>query len=124
MSVRAEASARSALLYGAALGGGALLWLVTMAASGRSEAWDSPLYWSTAYPLCIALAALLGYVAPERPWRWAFAVMLVQPVVMVFTSGGSLGLLPLGLILFGVLALPPLLGARLGARLRLRPRGR
>jgi len=91
-----------------------------MAASGRREAWDSPLYWSAAYPLCIALAALLAYAAPERPWRWAFAVMLVQPVVMVLTSGGDFGLLPLGLFLFAILALPPIVAARLCSSLRLR----
>jgi uncharacterized membrane protein YeiB len=100
-----------------------------MALSGRREAWDSPLYWSVAYPLCVALAALLAYVAPERPGRWAFTVlvqparwaltvMLVQPVVMVFTSGGDFGLLPLGLILFSVLAVPVWLGAVAGASLR------
>ena len=107
--------------YCVALAGGAALWLGTMAASGRREAWDSPLYWSAAYPLCIALAAALAYAAPERPWRWALAVMLVQPVVMVLTSGRDFGLLPLGLILFGVLAVPPVLVARLVASLR--PRG-
>ena len=112
------------LLYCAALGGGALLWLGTMALSGRREAWDSALYWSAAYPLCIALAALLGYVAPERPWRWALAVMLVQPVVMVLMSGGDFGLLPLGLIMFAILALPAVLAARLGAWLRLRTAAR
>jgi hypothetical protein len=91
-----------------------------MAVSGRREAWDSPLYWSVAYPLCIVLAALLAYVAPERPARWAFAVMLVQAVVMVLTSGSDFGLLPLGLIMFAVLAVPPLLVARLAASVRLR----
>lgn len=100
--------------------GGATLWLVTMAVSGRTEAWDSPLYWQAAYPLAIALSALLGYLEPERPWRWALAVMLVQPVVMVFTSGGSFGLLPLGLILFAVLAIPTIIAALLAARLRRR----
>jgi hypothetical protein len=102
-------------LYGVAAGGGALLWLATMAASGRSEAWDSALYWSVAYPLCIGLAAALAYAAPERPWRWALAIMLVQPVMLILTSGNSFGLLPLGLILFGVLALPVIVGARIGA---------
>jgi hypothetical protein len=58
---------------------------------------------------------VLGYLAPSRPWRWALAVMLVQPIVMVFTSGGSLGLLPIGLVLFGVLALPAIAVARIGA---------
>jgi hypothetical protein len=101
--------------YYVALAGGALLWLGTMVVSGRNEAWDSPLYWSAAYPLCIALSALLAYAAPERPARWALAVMLVQPVVMVLTSGGGFGLLPLGLILFAILSLPAVLAARLAA---------
>jgi hypothetical protein len=106
--------------YVIALGGGALLWIGTMAISGRNEAWDSPLYWSLAYPTCMALAGWLAYQEPMRPWRWALAVMLVQPVVMVFTSGSSFGLLPLGLVLFSVLALPPMLAAQLGAWLRQR----
>lgn len=105
-------------LYGIALGGGASLWLGTMALTGRREAWDSSLYWSLTYPLCIALAGALAYAEPERPWRWALAVMLVQPAVMTLTSGGSFALLPLGLILFAVLALPAMLGARIGAWLR------
>jgi hypothetical protein len=106
--------------YVIALAGGALLWLGTMALSGRNEAWDSPIYWTIAYPLCIALSGFLAYREPVRPWRWALATMLVQPVVMAFTSGGSFGLLPLGLILFAILALPAMLAARIAARLRLR----
>jgi hypothetical protein len=103
-----------------ALSGGALLWLGTAAVSGRREAWDSPLYWSAAYPLCIALAALLAYFGPERPARWSFAVMLVQPVAMALGRGGDFGLLPLGLLLFAILALPPLVAAKVAASARAR----
>lgn len=110
----------SSRAYSIAIAGGAALWLATMAVSGRNEAWDSPLYWSIAYPACIALAGALAYFVPVDPWRWAFAVMLVQPVVMVLTSGASFGLLPLGLIMFAVLALPPLLATSIGAGLRRR----
>jgi hypothetical protein len=46
--------------------------------------------------------------------------MLVQPVVMLFTSGSSFSLLPLGIIMFGVLALPAIMVARISAWLRLR----
>lgn len=113
-------NARFHHLFYVALAGGALLWLATAAVSGRAEAWDSPLYWQIAYPLCIALAGFLAYVEPVRPWRWALAVMLVQPVVMTLTSGSSFGLLPLGLALFAVLALPPIFVARICARARLR----
>lgn len=108
----------------AALAAGALLWLGTAAVSGRSEAWDSPLYWSVAYPLCIAVAALLAYLAPERPGRWASAVMLVQPIVLGLASGGDFGLLPLGLVLFAVLTLPVFAVAKVAASLSVRARAR
>jgi hypothetical protein len=104
----------------AALVAGASLWLVTAALSGRREAWDSPLYWSVTYPVCIALAALFAYLAPEKPARWAFAVMLVQPIAMIFGSGGDFGLLPLGLILFAILALPAFAAAKIAASIRMR----
>ena len=109
-------------LYYVALGGGALLWLGTALVSGRSEAWDSPLYWSVTYPLCLLLAGALAYYEPVRPWRWALALMLVQPLVMLLTSGSSFSLLPLGLFLFAILALPPIAVARAIARVRLRGR--
>lgn len=112
----------SAIAYAAALVGGAVLWLATAGVSGRTEAWDSPMYWALAYPLAIGLAGVLGYRNPERPWRWGLVVMLVQALVLALTAG-SFGLLPLGLGLFAVLALPPIAVARLGARMRLRQTG-
>jgi hypothetical protein len=112
------------LLLCAALAAGASLWLGTAAISGRSEAWDSPFYWSVAYPLCIAVAAWFAYLAPEKPARWAFSVMLVQPIAMIFGSGGGFGLLPLGLILFAILALPAFAAAKVAASMRLRSLGR
>ncbi len=105
--------------YAAAIAGGALLWIATAAASGRTEAWDTPAYWSVAYPLSIALAGALAYAAPDRPWRWALAVMWSQALVLALTAG-SFGLLPLGLALFAVLALPPIGVANLAARMRRR----
>jgi len=105
--------------YLAAVIGGAVLWLATMGLSGRTEAWDSPLYWSAAYPLAIVLAGVLGYRVPEKPWRWGLAVMLVQAVVLALTASGF-GLLPLGLIMFAILALPAIGVAHAAARIRLR----
>lgn len=108
------------LIYAIALIGGAGLWIAASVISGRSEAWDSLLYWNVAYPLAIALAGILGYMAPEKPWRWALAVMLVQPVVMMITTSTSFSLLPLGLILFAVLALPAIVIAGLGSYMKIR----
>jgi hypothetical protein len=97
--------------YCIAAAGGTILWVATTVVSGRKEAWDSPLYWSAAYPLGIAIAGVLGYVATDRPWRWALALMLAQALTLAIT---------LGLILFGVLAAPPAGAAAAGAYLRRR----
>lgn len=96
---------------------GAALWLVTTTLTGRREAWDAPQYWTVAYPIGLVAAAVLGYLAPDRAWRWGLAIMLAQAVTMAGLSR-EFGLLPLGLIMFGVLAVPPMLLARFIAGLR------
>jgi hypothetical protein len=48
--------------------------------------------------------------------------MWIQPVIMVLTSGSDFGLLPLGLIMFGVLAIPLMVVANIVGRRR-RSRG-
>jgi hypothetical protein len=95
----------NAQAYAIAAATGAGLWIAVTLISGRREAWDSPLYWMAGYPAGIAVAGVLGYLAPERPWRWALALMSAQSVTLAFAAS-SFGLLPLGLIMFGILALP------------------
>lgn len=112
-------SGRTASAYTAAIAGGAVLWLVTAGITGKREAWDSTWYWTVSYPLAIALAGGLGYWLPEKPWRWGLTVMLVQAVLLV-GAGADFSLLPLGLILFTVLAMPAVGLARVTARLRAR----
>lgn len=99
---------------------GIVLWLATTLLSGRTEAWDSPLYWSVTYPLSIVVSGILGYFFPERSWRWGLVVMLAQAVTLALAAS-SFGLLPLGLVMFAVLAVPPMAVARFAARLRVRP---
>ena len=108
--------------YVIAIIGGISLWLLTSLISGRAEAWDAPMYWTVTYPLAILLAGMLGYRVPRRAWRWGLAVMLVQAPVLVLTSGGSMNLLPLGLALFAILALPAMAAAMFGAKMRMRIR--
>lgn len=111
-----EDSSRSRPAYAIAIVAGVVLWTLTAAIGGRTEPWDSPGYWSVAYPLAIALAGVLGYVFPQRPWRWAVVLMFMQGAVMLF-NGTGLGLLPLGLIVLGVLSLPAVAFASFAARL-------
>jgi hypothetical protein len=98
---------------------GALLWVATVAITGRREAWDASTYWAVTYPIGLLVSAVLGYVAPDRPWRWGVALMLAQAVTMAVFAR-DFGLLPLGVILFCILAAPLMLAATGVARFRLR----
>jgi hypothetical protein len=109
----------AATAYAIAIVGGSLLWLLGMLLGGRLEAWDSPLYWAVCYPLALVLAAVIGWQVPERAWRWGLAIMLAQAVVLALTAG-DFSLLPLGLMLFAVLALPLIGAATVAAGLRRR----
>ncbi len=110
---------RTTWAWTAAIVGGAVLWLVAAAASGKREAWDSSVYWTVAYPLGLGLAGGLGYWVPENPWRWGLALMWAQALVLI-ASASDFGLLPLGLVMFSILALPAIGLATLMAKVRLR----
>ena len=112
-------SHKKALPYALAAAAGAAVWLGVMAATGRREAWDSGLYWSLGMPLMFLVSGALGYFFPERTWRWALAGFGGQAAA-AFVRNPSGNLLPLGLILFLVLSLPCMAGARIGAALRRR----
>lgn len=111
----AHLSARFA--YAIAAIAGACVWVAASVLSGRREAWDSSLYWTSAYPMAIVLGGVIGFLATDRPWRWGLTIMLAQALTLAVMTF-SFGLLPLGLILFGVMAVPPMLAAHLGAWLR------
>jgi len=123
MTFPALGRANDTAAYFAAAIGGTVLWLLTSLLTGNGEAWDSPLYWSLTYPLCILASGLLGYLFPWKAWRWGLTIMVVQAIVMLVLSGSSFGLLPLGLVLFGILALPCIAVASLMAVLRRRVEG-
>jgi hypothetical protein len=109
-----QTNARNA--YAIAFAAGIVIWFAATAASGRREAWDAGIYWMLFYPLAIAVAALLGYRHPDRPWRWAVTLFLAQFVAMGLRSGEIGSLAPLGLVVFGMLSLPAVAAARFAAR--------
>jgi len=96
---------------------GAAIWTATMILAGGREPWDTGLYWTAAYPLAVTVSAVLGYLSPRKPWRWAVILMLMQLLVM-FAAGSDLSLLPLGLAVLAVLSAPPALAGVLAAKLR------
>jgi hypothetical protein len=83
----------------------------------RAEAWDSPLYLRFAYPVFALTAAVLGYVRPGRPWRWAAGIALGQALVALARDPAA-NLLPLGLVAFAVSAAPLVVATVIGQRIR------
>jgi hypothetical protein len=104
------------------LGVGAATWIAVAIFGGRSEAWDSELYFA-ALPLIGLTAGVVSYFAPARFWRWAFFPFLAQAVVMFamgLAEGAGANLLPLGLIVFAIFgafcAIPAAIGAAAGRK--------
>jgi hypothetical protein len=93
---------------------GILVWVVVSSMSGRREAWDSPAYFQVGIPAVCLLSSILGYLSPDRAWRWGVVPMIAQQAWMLATQGVG-NLLPLGIIVGGILAIPSILTARLGA---------
>jgi hypothetical protein len=96
---------------------GLALWTVTAILAGKREPWDAGSYWTVSYPLAVIGSAVLGFVFPERPWRWAAILMLMQFVVMI-GAGSDLSLLPLGLMVLAVLTIPAVAAGILAAKFR------
>jgi hypothetical protein len=101
-------------LYGLAVVTGILVWVAVSNATGRREAWDSQWYFLISVPVVCVVSAALGFVEPSRPWRWGVAPLVGQFSWMLFTQGPG-NLLPLGVVVFGVLSVPSIITARIGA---------
>lgn len=103
-------------LYGVAIVSGIVVWILVSKFSHRREAWDSQWYFLVGMPVVCVVSACLAFFEPSRPWRWGVVPLAAQAVWMIVTQGPG-NLLPLGLIVFGVLAIPSLVTAQIGARL-------
>jgi peptidoglycan/LPS O-acetylase OafA/YrhL len=99
---------------------GMALWFIASIKLGKREPWDDPFYWGIVYPVAILASGILGGLFPERPWRWALTLFLAQFIAMTIRNGEPGNLWPLGLLLFCVMAVPGIILAKLGARIRRR----
>lgn len=84
-------------------------------ATGRREAWDAGVYWSTGVPLALVGAAAIGYLSSGRGWLAPLVIVPAQVVVMMYRNGEMGSLWPLTLALSSVLSLP-FVGVALVAR--------
>jgi hypothetical protein len=109
--------ARTAVLISIAVG--VALEIGVALATGRREAWDASVYWSTGVPLALLAAAAIGYLARGRGWLSAVLIAPAQVATMMY-RGGAGNLWPLTLALSLLLGVPFLGVAFVGRRLRRR----
>ena len=95
---------------------GLAAWLVTCVATGKSEAWDDPAYFRITLWVLGLFVFFLGFVRPAKSLRWGPLAVAGQAVGLLVAGGGG-SLLPAGLFLFGLMAIPFALGGWLGGRL-------
>ena len=100
--------------YLVAIASGVLTWIIVSAISGRAEAWDSGLYYSVGMPAVCIVAMAQGFFEPKQAWRWG-AIPLAGQFIWMLLSQGPGNLLPLGIVVFGVLSVPSIVAARIGA---------
>jgi hypothetical protein len=98
---------------------GLLLWSFAAALSGEREPFDAPGFWSLWWPLAIALSFGLGALLPRRSWAWSFVIMAMMAPVMIL-NGAGLSMMPPGLVLLAILAIPGAVAGRIGAAFRRR----
>jgi hypothetical protein len=101
-------------LYAAAFTSGIVVWILISSVSGKREAWDSNLYFTFGIPALGVIAGVLGFVQPDRTWRWGIVPYLGQGVWMLANQGFG-NLFPLGMVVLGLFAVPSIVTAKVGA---------
>lgn len=95
---------------------GLVVCLAIVMATGRSEAWDSPVYFSVGIPvMCLSVFAV-SYLFPVRAWRWTVSMAFGQSVAMLL-GGNSLSLWPLAIVAMTILSVPQLAAGFVASRL-------
>jgi peptidoglycan/LPS O-acetylase OafA/YrhL len=89
-------------------------WLLPWLLLGRKEAWDHASYFSISIPIMSLAAGYAGYRAKVRAWRWPLSLIVAQVAAALVLNGFG-NLLPLGIMVFVVLAAPMMLAASVGA---------
>lgn len=95
---------------------GVVLWFVTSIITHKREPWDDSYYWIIVYPLAIAAATVLAFRYPQKPVLLTLVVFESQFLAMCVRNAELGNLWPLGMVLFGVIALPGILTASIAAK--------
>lgn len=105
-----------ALVAAAAIG--ILTWVGISIASLEAEAFDDETYFTIALPIVALVCAYLGFTVPVKPWRYGLVAIGMHGLALVYLAavGPELSMLPVGLAILGVIAIPMCLAGMVGAR--------
>lgn len=91
------------------------LWTVISKTTGKSEAWDSGIYFSIGVPFLFVSNLILGMISPKDSVKWGLISTFSQIIPLAIFSGEVGGLWLMGLLLFFILSLPNMLANIIGS---------
>jgi hypothetical protein len=87
--------------------------------AGRTEAWDSNVYYWLGIPLLSLTVFFISRQFPQRPWRWTISMAMGQ-VFSAILAGADSALGPIAMVFIIIVSVPQFLAGAAGAR-RSRP---
>jgi hypothetical protein len=97
---------------------GVLLEVVVHFVTGRNEAWDSPVFWTTGLPAALVASFGIGLLAKGRAWLATLGVAPGQVAAMMIRNGEVGNLWPLAIALSAILSAPFVAASFAGSKLR------
>jgi len=97
---------------------GVLLEVVVHLVTGRREAWDSPVFWTTGLPAAVVASFGIGLLSKGRAWLATLAVAPGQVAAMTIRAGEIGSLWPLAIVLSAFLSAPFVAASFVGWKVR------
>jgi hypothetical protein len=86
--------------------------------TGRSESWDSGVYWTVGLPLAGLVSAVVGFLSRGQDWLWT-CLLVPSQVMTMMVRGGEIGnLWPLTLVFSTILSAPFVIASFVGSLFR------
>ncbi len=83
--------------------------------AGRTEAWDSSIYYWLGIPLLSLTIFFISRQFAQRPWRWTISMAMGQ-VFSAVLAGADAGLGPIAMIFIIIISVPQFIAGAAGAR--------
>ncbi len=94
---------------------GLMINLVLAMATGRTEAWDSNVYYWLGIPLLSLIIFIISRQFPQQPWRWTISMAMGQ-VFSAILAGGDSALGPVSMIFIIIISMPQFIAGAAGAK--------